>query len=357
MSETNKVKVYKYKNIAAVMAVLLLILVAISTSIGKANKGKTTNNSSSSEAKAITEDDSSYDKSDGKSVYKAPKLTKNYEYQSVKNGEQLCNGLLVLVNSDHPFTGEVSNLDGIYSYLFDDNGNQIMYAVNTQISGNSTCLENFRKLVQDFHEETNLSTLMISQLQLNAENFNNDSNADSQENTLNSSNDESVTGFTIDLQLYDSVAGTYPEFDGEGKYAWIEENCSKYGFILRYQNGKSDVTGVSYQPNHFRYVGKCYSEIMNDQNLCLEEFIDFIKPFNFENPYSYKTDDGLEYAIYYVEADLNNTTTNIPLPLNDNDDRYSYEISGNNVDGYIVSINFNSDVNDLQQLDSNNSNF
>lgn len=48
--------------------------------------------------------------------------------------------------------------------------------------------------------------------------------------------------------INDSFANTE-----EGK--WLNDNCYKYGFILRYPNGKSDETGYQYEPWHFRYVG------------------------------------------------------------------------------------------------------
>ena len=47
------------------------------------------------------------------------KLTGNYKYVTAKNKTDLVNGDLVLVNSDHPFTGTAENTDTIYSYLFD----------------------------------------------------------------------------------------------------------------------------------------------------------------------------------------------------------------------------------------------
>lgn len=55
---------------------------------------------------------------------------------------------------------------------------------------------------------------------------------------------------------------------------WLMENSWKYGFILRYPNEKSDVTGIIYEPWHYRYVGKELAEELHNSGLCLEEYFD-----------------------------------------------------------------------------------
>lgn len=54
---------------------------------------------------------------------------------------------------------------------------------------------------------------------------------------------------------------------------WLMSNSWKYGFILRYPNNKSDVTGIIYEPWHYRYVGKEYAKDIYEKNVCLEEYI------------------------------------------------------------------------------------
>ena len=59
----------------------------------------------------------------------------------------------------------------------------------------------------------------------------------------------------------------------EEVYQWLADNAYKYGFILRYPQGKEDITGNAYEPWHYRYVGKeAAKEIYNDQ-ICLEEYV------------------------------------------------------------------------------------
>lgn len=68
-------------------------------------------------------------------------------------------------------------------------------------------------------------------------------------------------------QILDDKQADTPEAE------WLIENCCKYGFILRYPPAKSEITGVIFEPWHYRYVGvKAATEIM-ENGLCLEEYL------------------------------------------------------------------------------------
>ena len=56
-------------------------------------------------------------------------------------------------------------------------------------------------------------------------------------------------------------------------YKWLFANCAKYGFILRYPKGKETVTGVIYEPWHFRYVGTDAAQTIMTQGISLEEYL------------------------------------------------------------------------------------
>ncbi|MGN9162165.1 M15 family metallopeptidase [Clostridium sulfidigenes] len=53
---------------------------------------------------------------------------------------------------------------------------------------------------------------------------------------------------------------------------WIANNAYKYGFIVRYESGKEDITGYNYEPWHVRYVGSEMSEKIYNDGITLEEF-------------------------------------------------------------------------------------
>lgn len=54
---------------------------------------------------------------------------------------------------------------------------------------------------------------------------------------------------------------------------WLMENSWRYGFILRYAAEKMDITGIIYEPWHYRYVGKDAAKEIYDQGICLEEYL------------------------------------------------------------------------------------
>lgn len=54
---------------------------------------------------------------------------------------------------------------------------------------------------------------------------------------------------------------------------WLAENAHRYGFILRYPEGKQEITGIIYEPWHFRYVGPEHAKAIKEAGLCLEEYL------------------------------------------------------------------------------------
>lgn len=77
---------------------------------------------------------------------------------------------------------------------------------------------------------------------------------------------EHQSGLALDLnEISSSFANT-----AEGK--WVEKNCHKYGFILRYPRDKEAQTGYMYEPWHIRYVGVSVAEKIYNSGLCLEEY-------------------------------------------------------------------------------------
>lgn len=87
---------------------------------------------------------------------------------------------------------------------------------------------------------------------------------------------EHHTGFVVDLSIYHSD-GTSEEYDGTGEYAWINENCQNYGYVVRYATDKADLTGIANEPWHFRYVGVPHARLMIRLGLTLEEYVDLLR--------------------------------------------------------------------------------
>lgn len=65
--------------------------------------------------------------------------------------------------------------------------------------------------------------------------------------------------------------------DEKNLYEWLEDNAYKYGFILRYPKEKENITKYPYNQNHYRYVGYEVAQIIHQNNLCLEEYLEIYK--------------------------------------------------------------------------------
>ena len=83
---------------------------------------------------------------------------------------------------------------------------------------------------------------------------------------------EHQTGLALDI-----VDSNYQILEEEQEnrpvQKWLMENSYKYGFILRYPKDKSDITGINYEPWHYRYVGKKAAKQIYKKGICLEEYL------------------------------------------------------------------------------------
>lgn len=66
-------------------------------------------------------------------------------------------------------------------------------------------------------------------------------------------------------------------FEKTPEFKWLSEHANEYGFILRYPKGKQDVTGIYYEPWHYRFVGIYHATKIKESGLCLEEYIESLK--------------------------------------------------------------------------------
>lgn len=83
---------------------------------------------------------------------------------------------------------------------------------------------------------------------------------------------EHALGLAVDL-----ISNQYTELDKKqedtAEAKWLAENCYKYGFILRYPPEKTNITGIIYEPWHYRYVGKEHAKKIMELGITLEEYL------------------------------------------------------------------------------------
>ena len=227
-------------------------------------------------------------------------------------------GTLVLVDQSNPsrLTAEDLDLEQVYYAKDKPDTYEISYPGHTSL--NSAALAKFNRLMKAYYSATNNTEIMFNYGYLEA--------------GKEKSNPESSTGLDVQIHLkkenggYDFVSNVTP-------YSWLFDHMASYGYTLRYPTDKAEITGERGGYTALRYVGVPHAAYMAENNLCLEEYLDMLRGSH--NFYSgtvlnYSTSE-LNYLIYYVPANADNDFK-IPVPK-----AGSYEISGNNTDGFIVT--------------------
>ena len=142
---------------------------------------------------------------------------------------------------------------------------------------------------------------------------------------------EHQTGLAIDVaKNSDKIDFICPDFPDSGVCAEFKKKASEYGFIQRYTKEKEKLTGISCEPWHFRYVGIPHAKIINQNNFCLEEYLIFIKEFEYQKKHLKTKMNQNEIEIFYIECKKNER-----INLDNGD---LLDISGNNEDGFIASV-------------------
>ena len=143
---------------------------------------------------------------------------------------------------------------------------------------------------------------------------------------------EHQTGLAIDLGLrQEKIDFICPEFPDTGICRKFREKALKFGFVERYPEGKEGITGIAHEPWHFRYVGTPHAQIMAGHGLTLEEYIEFLRQYPYEGESYCCRISSLKISVSYLKAEEGKDTC---LEM---DERMAYSISGNNVDGYIIT--------------------
>lgn len=263
-----------------------------------------------------------------------PRANINLQEEIIKLRAELDDGYLILVNDEHPIRDySEEDLVNIWDYL-----KGICKVKHTDMKLQEEAVIALKEMIIDFKEEVGENDLTIistyrdfdTQEKLHYQSLQ-ETHEEGEVFVARPDRSEHHTGLAVDFGLcYDD--GTSADYDGTGIYKWINENCYKYGFIMRYDEEKKALTGISYEPWHFRYVGKVHAQIMRELNLCLEEYIEFIKGYTYEmSDMRGITASTHDYWIYYISAE--GEITHIPLPKSK-----EWTVSGNNQDGFIVTV-------------------
>ncbi len=136
-------------------------------------------------------------------------------------------------------------------------------------------------------------------------------------------NSEHQTGLAVDLQPAKALKG-YQGNSLKKEKQFMEENSWKFGFILRYPEGKQAVTGISFEYWHYRYVGNPHAEYMYKNKLVLEEYLELLKA---KGQLRINGAEG-KYSVYWLEPEAGK----VRIP-----EGGTYEISSTNTGAFVLT--------------------
>lgn len=266
------------------------------------------------------------------------------------SNETLDKGNLILVNYEHAY----ADTDTISPTVLYGKKSDTYQVSSTNISLLPIALKALDNLANDFYTETGSGEIIIvsGYRDIASQQSIYDSRVASQGEEMAKlyvampGFSEHHTGLAIDMSFYTTAGASVPVEEHEFGY-WIHENCDNYGFVLRYPDDKIDITKIGYESWHYRYVGLPHAAIMTEKDYCLEEYIEYLREYTTSTKLIWVQKDGAmaevsptalpkEGSLIYFIPASEGETTDIRIPRGNIFN--NYEISGNNVDGYIVTV-------------------
>lgn len=266
------------------------------------------------------------------------------------SNDTLDEGNLILVNYEYAY----ANADTISPKALYGNKADTFQLSNTNISLLPVALDALNALANAFYAETGSGELIVvsGYRDVASQQSIYDNRVASQGEDMaklyvaTPGYSEHHTGLAMDMSFYTTDGKSVSVEEHEYGY-WIHENCADYGFVVRYPDDKVDITKIGYESWHYRYVGLPHAAIMTEKNLCVEEYIAYLRNYTTTTKLIWIQKDGSMAEVsptafpkegtlvYFVPMEAGEKT-DIQLPRGNIFNQY--EISGNNVDGFIVTV-------------------
>lgn len=245
------------------------------------------------------------------------------------SGDLSC-GSLILVNSSHQYTFPEADAEPVT--LCDHIKNEFYSVSDLVMRLDSEVIEKLNSMMEAFSKESGSIDIMIIGGFRTLEDQNDKyANGVSQ---FQGGYTDYHTARSFDMGIFPKDGSRSGYYSPTGIYTWIDEHAADYGFIVRFPEGKDSVTGEASRTYTYRYVGVPHAHYIKENGLCLEEYIEAVKEYNSSKPLEISVDSKI-YHVYFVKANSGGDTE-VPVPSDK-----TYTVSGNNDDGFIVTVNMN----------------
>lgn len=230
----------------------------------------------------------------------------NFDYETVDvkdigKKDYIIDQSMMLVNTSNPLNNDFKP--------------EIKEYKQTGVKMNKCVISAYNKLSNDITNNTNEKLYVMSSYRTAAEQKEIEKEQ-GDDTAMPAGSSEHQTGLGLDV-YFDKHAGSAIITCEAGRY--LNENCWKSGFIIRYPAGKKSSTGIDYEPWHIRYVGSPHSEIIMKNHLSLEEYYNSLEIGKF-----YKYND-------YIISRQNTNKLIIS-------DGIKTVVSSDNEGGYIITV-------------------
>ncbi len=245
--------------------------------------------------------------------------------QITKTSESVHTGELIVVNKNLEYhfpdaTTASKQLISMMNNKSNDNGKNIYQLRDSTLRMDSIAFRALDNMMLEYYEIFEDTSILVTDAYR--------SEKEQEKYSTAVGHSEHHTGFCVTLKQYGTNSAIV---DLESDH-WIYQNCHKYGFIVRYPEGKEDITGVPNYTYCFRYVGIAHASYITQNGLALEEYVELLKVHTINNSLKFTGADAHSYAVYYVPAASSDVIT-ISAPTN-----YAYTVSGDNSNGFIVTV-------------------
>ncbi len=259
---------------------------------------------------------------------------------TVQNGNVYV-GELVAVNRDHPYSP--SNIDKVAQDLVNiSNEYKILhevppYSINSGLKLKNSAFLALDKMLVQYYNITGQSDLRVTTAFRTYQ-----EQANLTTSLAKAGESDHHTGYSVRIR-YVKENGDVADLSHPDH--WIYQNAEKYGFIVRYPNGKESTTHIrdNYYLDCFRYVGVAHATYIKANNLSLEEYVALLQAqYAGDTHLKITGADGNNYEVYYVPANTENNAngiTQFKLPKN-----FKYDISGDNIGGFIVTVHLSEPI-------------